>query len=285
MKKWIQKHQLLSFFVLTFLMMYTVLFTAIYLHKSADSQRWSLIWFLSIFSPTYSALIISWIIGGWAEVKRLLSGYLRWKVGMRWYLATLFLFFGPLAIGLIYIALGNPHPGLNRELTILGVTSQLLFNIFSGPVAEEAGWRGFALPRLQEKYNALVSSLILDVIWACWHIPLYFMPASDQLSIPFPIYLAMIIAFTTYITWLYNNTKGSLLITILAHFCINISATTIVVRLGLMPSMMFYYMTASPLLVVTLILMIIYFGPRYFSKRSAAELPFQIETAIAVHED
>jgi len=238
-----------------------------------------------MFSPTFSALIISGVIGGWTEVKRLLSGYVRWRVGVRWYLAALFLFLGPLTIGLIYSALGNPHPGLNAELTILGVTSQLIFNIFSGPVAEEGGWRGFALPRLQEKYNALVSSLILGTIWACWHLPLYFMPASDQLSIPFPIYLALNIAFATYITWLYNNAKGSLIITILAHFCINISASTVVGRLGLMPSMMFYYVTAGPLLVVALILMVIHFGPRYFSRKQVTELPSQRKFATAAHGD
>ena len=144
MKKWVQKHQLLSFFVLTFLIMYTVLFTAIYIHRSADSQRWSLIWFLSMFSPTFSALIMSWVIGGWIEVKRLLSGYVRWKVGARWYLATFFLFFGPLAIGLIYTVLGNPYPGLNRELTFVGVSSQLIST--SSPVRLQRKPVGAALP-------------------------------------------------------------------------------------------------------------------------------------------
>ena len=273
--EWIKKHQLILFFVLTFLIMYTVLFTAIYLNIAGQVQTWSLVWFLSIFSPTWSALIISWVIGGWTEVKRLLSGYLRWKVGVRWYLATLFLFFGPLFLAFIYIALGNPYPGLNPQLTVVGVAGQLLFNLFSGPVAEEGGWRGFALPRLQEKFNALVSSIILGTIWACWHIPLFFMPGSDQASIPFALYLVLNIAFATYITWLYNNTRGSLIITILAHFCINISAFTIVNRLGLLPSMNDYNMTAGPLLIVTLILMVIYFGPRYFSRKPVTELPFQ----------
>jgi hypothetical protein len=93
---WVRKHQLIAFFVLTFLIMYTVLFSSILLDRTAETRHWSWIWFLSMFSPTFGALIISWVIGGWSEVKRLLSGYLRWKIGIRWYLATLFLFFGPL---------------------------------------------------------------------------------------------------------------------------------------------------------------------------------------------
>lgn len=273
MTTWIRQHQLISFFVLTYAIMYGVLFTVAFV-DSSWFQPWSLAWFLSVFSPTWAALILSYVIGGWDEVKHLLSGYLRWKVGLRWYLATLFLFLGPLAIGLIYIALGNPYPGLNPELTLLGVAGQLFFNIFSGPVAEEGGWRGFALPRLQEKFNALTSSLILGTIWAVWHLPLFFIPGSDQSNIFFPIYLALNIAFSTYITWLYNNTKGSLLITILAHFCVNISMATIVDRLQLMPSANFYQMTAGPLLLVALVLIVIFFGPRYFSRKPVSELPF-----------
>jgi membrane protease YdiL (CAAX protease family) len=278
MKSWIRAHSLISFFCLTFLIMYTVQFAAIYLGRSADVQHWSLVWFLSIFSPTFSACIISWVIGGWTEVQRLLSGYVRWNVGLRWYLATLFLFGGPLIIGIIYVALGNPVPGPDPQLTFLGVAGQLFFNLFSGPIAEEGGWRGFALARLQEKFNALVSSIILGTIWASWHIPMFFMPGSDQASIPFSLYLILNIAFATYITWLYNNTRGSLLITILAHFCINISGFTIVNRLGLMPSMNLYNMTAGPLLIVSLILMIVYFGPQHFSRKPISELPYRRET-------
>lgn len=274
MTTWIRQHQLISFFALTYAIMYGVLFTVAAV-EPAWFQPWSLAWFLSIFSPTWAALVISYVIGGQKEVKRLLSGYLRWKVGLRWYLATLFLFLGPLGIGLVYIALGNPYPGINPELTLLGVTGQLFFNIFSGPVSEEGGWRGFALPRLQEKFNALTSSLILGTIWAVWHLPLFFIPGTDQTGIFFPIYLLLNISFATYITWLYNNTNGSLPITILAHFCINISMTTIVNRLQLMPSANFYQMTAGPLLMAALVLMVIFFGPKYFSRKPASELPFQ----------
>ena len=88
-------------------------------------------------------------------------------------------------------------------------------------------------------------------------------------------FFALTFAIATYITWLYNNTKGSLLITILAHFCINISMTTIVDRLQLMPSANFYQMTAGPLLMISLVLIVIFFGPKYFTRKPASELPFQ----------
>jgi uncharacterized protein len=74
---------------------------------------------------------------------------------------------GPLEFALVYGAIGNPVPGLQQGWTLPLILGQLVFQLFSGPLAEEAGWRGFALPHLQEKYNALVSSLILGMIWCC----------------------------------------------------------------------------------------------------------------------
>ena len=165
MKALICKHPLISFFVLTYTIMFGVVFGNIYLNPGQPMQPWSLVWFFSIFSPSISALVISGITGGVAEIKRLLYGFTRWKVHFGWYFAALFLLLGPLAIAMIYFALGNPPVGLRPGVTIPGLLGTILFVFISGLIAEEAGWRGFALPRLQEKYNALVSSLILGVIF------------------------------------------------------------------------------------------------------------------------
>jgi hypothetical protein len=107
---------------------------------------------------------------------------------------------------MVYIALGNPPDGLTPGITIPMLLGRVVYQLFSGPISEEAGWRGFALPRLQSKYNALVSSLILGVIWTFWHLPLFFLAGSAQKGIPFPIYLVLICTLTLYITWVYNNT-------------------------------------------------------------------------------
>jgi membrane protease YdiL (CAAX protease family) len=126
---------------------------------------------------------------------------------------------------------------------------------------------------LQAKYNALVSSLILGAIWTCWHLPYFFVTGATQMSIPFPIYLVLVTTLTFYITWLYNNTHGSLIITVLAHFFYNLTAFLTGV-LGLMPAMLFY-MIAGGLLGLTTIAVVIISGPKYFSKKPVAELPFK----------
>lgn len=273
MKTWIQKHSLLAFFILTYAIAFGTTFTYIYLQPGRPSQNWSMAWFLNAFSPTISALILSWIIGGWNEIRNLLAGFTRWKVGWFWYFAAAFLFLGPLAVALVYGALGNAAPGLAPGMTASAILAQVIFTLFSGPMSEEAGWRGFALPRLQGKYNALASSLILGVIWCCWHIPLFFLPGSSQQGIPFPIYLMLVVTLGVYFTWLYNNAHGSLVITVLAHFSFNLSGGFIAGTLGLLPPMVLY-IAAGSLLVLTVIGVIVYFGVNTLSRKPAIEFPF-----------
>lgn len=270
MTNWVRKHQLLAFFGLSYAIIFATIFTFLGLQPGQPMRNWSLVWFLSAFSPSFAALIVSGMLGGSAEIRRLLSGFARWRVGWRWYLAAGFLFLGPLAVGLVYIALGNPVAGLKPGTTLAAVLAQVLFTLFSGPLAEEAGWRGFALPRLQSKYNALVSSLILGVIWCCWHLPLFFLPGSSQQGIPFPIYLVLVIAVAIYMTWLYNNTRGSLVITVLAHFAFNLSGGFIADTLGLLPPMVLYIVAGSMLL-LSVIAVIVYFGPQRLSRQPGTE--------------
>lgn len=277
MRLWIQKHQLLSFFTLTYLIAFGATFAVIFLHLGKAAQPWSWDWFINAFSPTISAIIISGIIGGKAEIMRVLSGFTRWKVGLRWYLAAAFLVLGPLVFALIYIALGNPITGIKPGVTASMLLGQFIFTLFSGPLAEEAGWRGFALPRLQSKHNALLSSLMLGVVWCCWHIPLFFVPGSSQQGIPFPIYLMLVVTLAIYFTWLYNNTQGSLIITVLAHFSFNLSGGFIAGTLGLLPPMLLY-IAAGSMLVLTVIWVVFYFGAKTLSRKSSDEIAIQQRT-------
>jgi uncharacterized protein len=274
MKNWICKHQLISFFVLTYAIMYGVMFGYIFLQPGQPLQPWSLVWAVGIFSPTISAVFLSWVIGGAAEVKRLLSGFTRWKVGFGWYFAALFLLLGPLVIALVYISLGHPPVGLRPGVTVTASLGIILFQFFSGPLGEETGWRGFALPRLESRYNALVSSLILGVIWTFWHLPFFYLTGATQMGIPLPIYLFLVLTITLYLTWLYNNTRGSLIITTLAHFTYNLSSTLIAGVVILMPAMVFY-ITAGSLLFLVVVGVIIYYGPKNLSRKPVTELPFQ----------
>jgi membrane protease YdiL (CAAX protease family) len=94
------------------------------------------------------------------------------------------------------------------------------------PFIEELGWRGYVLDRLQEKHNALISSLILGIVWSLWHLPTFFIRDSYQASLgigtpAFWLFFAGIIPLTFIFTWVYNNTNRSTLAVILFHAMVN----------------------------------------------------------------
>src|SRR2546426_2781896 len=95
--------------------------------------------------------------------------------------------------------------------------------VISTPVqaGEEIGWRGYALPRLAVRVGLARASLLLGLIWACWHLPLFFIPGVDNYGQSFPIFVLGVIALSVAIAWLYANTSGSLLLTMLMHSAVN----------------------------------------------------------------
>lgn len=187
---------------------------------------------LGVFGPSLLAIILTLIYEGKASIHELMGRILVWRVGLKWYI---FVLFWPAVLSLlttgIYILTGGPVPDfanppfmslypLPPEAKNIGLLPLILIvflqqTFIGSSMGEEIGWRGFALPRLLQKRNALFSSLILGVIWGLWHLPRFFIQGSPlTLSIWF---FFGIIADTILFTWIYNNTKGSLLMALLFH--------------------------------------------------------------------
>ena len=183
---------------------------------------------LGIFlGPTLSGFIMTGITEGRAGVRRLLHRIVLWRVGLRWYLFALIGIPVVMTLGTIILP-GGPAPlltlGPGYLLSYLG--SFVLVTFLGGPLLEEIGWRGFALPRLQPVYGPLVGTLILGLLWALWHLPEFWVPtwaASSGGSDFFAIVKFVIIAisFAIVITWVFNNTKGSVFMAILVHASID----------------------------------------------------------------
>jgi membrane protease YdiL (CAAX protease family) len=219
------------------------------------------------YGPTLAALVLATTTEGRHGLRELLGRLGRWRVGIGWYLFV-FLFM-PLvhlaAVG-INVLLGGAVPQFfsAKELP-QGANPLLLFpvvllaTILQAGLAEEVGWRGYALPRLQARWGALVSSLVLSVIWWAWH----FHPLNWQLLQPIAgWYLFLIVPLTILFTWLWNNTRGSLLIVVLFHAMNNASDWIVPVQPGLSSggSFRLFILTGCMIWVVALAVVAIY-GP------------------------
>jgi membrane protease YdiL (CAAX protease family) len=153
----------------------------------------------------------------------LLKRFLIWRVGWKWYLVVFLLMPSLQVVSVLLSVIVRQTPidfstvyayqifGPSVNLVLLIVPFFLFDAIANG---EEIAWRGYVLPRLQTKHSALVSSLIVGVIWGLWHLPKHL---SHWDTITFVFFMAGITARAVLYTWLYNNTKGSLLLTTLFH--------------------------------------------------------------------
>lgn len=117
-------------------------------------------------------------------------------------------------------------PFLSAPSTILPF---LLAVFIYGPFPEELGWRGYALDRLQARWNALTSSLILGAIWSMWHLPLFFIKdtlfySQGAWSPWFWLFVVLVVPTAVIYTWIFNNTRRSTLAAILFHFMSNLTA-------------------------------------------------------------
>jgi membrane protease YdiL (CAAX protease family) len=169
------------------------------------------------FVPSLLAIFLTWKKEGLSGLRLLSRRILQFKLGWHWYGFTLLIVIAGTAGQLIINnLLGNSFDG-HLFLAQLGSFLPLLV---LGPLSEEIGWRGYALGRLQTRWNALTSSLIVGLVWALWHLPLFMMVGSSyhELGLPFISFLAGIMANSVLYTWLYNNTKQSIWSAILLHW-------------------------------------------------------------------
>ncbi len=212
----LKRHPLVVFFVLAFVFPWLIWGTTIAQSNGILTFHipQSLAFWIGLTSATYLAATL---MGGMPAIKDLLTRLIRWRVSPVWYAAAL-LATGVLSlvsIG-IHLLFGGTHQ-VGELLTLNNLGPSLLFQIFFFWLTEETAWRGFALPRLQAKYNALTASLILGVLWGLWHIPLLFIPGSFQSSVPFAGFVLSAIATSILMTWLFNHSRGSVLVAAVFH--------------------------------------------------------------------
>jgi membrane protease YdiL (CAAX protease family) len=177
--------------------------------------------------PFVAALaVVSFEAGGRGRYA-LLGQLLRWRVPVGWYAVALL---GPVVLALAAYGLwvatgGSPPPAEALAQWPLVPVFFVYILLAGGGVDEELGWRGFALPRLQDRYGPLIASAVLGVFWAGWHIPAWFTVGSGQDVLSFPVFVVSVIGAAIIFTWLYNSTGGALLLVIIFHTVFDVLTT------------------------------------------------------------
>lgn len=219
MKTLIEKHSLLFFLIFTFAISWITGFPTVFVPGKFEGLS-----YLSNFGPALGALIVAGMVEGSDGIKRLIRSLFQWRVKFIWYLVV---FLGPAltmvtAVTIHYVFTGI---GLAQSFTewfsafpqhLIMVVSVFIF-MMVGIWGEEVGWRGFALPKLQEKYHPLLASLILGAIWAIWHLPLFFIEGSQQAHQGMTFFFLATLGYSILYSWVYNGSKESLFMIWLLH--------------------------------------------------------------------
>src|SRR5215210_1663430 len=217
----IRRYPLVTFFLLAFGLTWVVWVPrAVGAPLGTVGQAWTWV-------PAIAALLAAALTGGRFAVRELGARLVRWRVGWLWYLVVIL---GPAVFSLVvagvYVMLGgswaDAAPPALRESPLLLLPIFLGILTLTDGLGEELAWRGFALPRLLSRHNALAASLTLGMLWGLWHLPLVWTEGATLYQQPVWLFLVDITAKSILFTWVFLHTRGSVLIAMLFHGATNL---------------------------------------------------------------
>lgn len=171
---------------------------------------------LSVFTPSLVAIALTALVGGKSGLKDLLVKQMKQHVEFKWVVISMIMI--PI-LAILAICIHSLFGGPDLTLRTTQLFPQIIVIVIIA-LGEEYGWRGYALPKLEEKYNALSSSFILGLVWGFWHFPSYLIGVGVPQGMPFYVFILWVLAANILITWVYNNTR-SVLMAMLIHIVAN----------------------------------------------------------------
>ena len=205
-----EKRNLILFFIISFVISWLLWMPSVLVSLGIiASGPIQILGNFAVFGPFISAFLLSKLNSQKGEVKRLfLSGW-NFKFGKKWILALLIpIFISGLTI--LIVSIIEPMDRFQYAPSpIMWIPNFFLYYFIGGPFTEEYGWRGYALDRLQSKFNAVISSLILGLVWGVWHLPLFFIEGSVQSNIPIYEFLLVQLLLSIQYTWILNSNRDS----------------------------------------------------------------------------
>jgi uncharacterized protein len=210
---------LLVFFLLTYAVMWAC-FIPVAIAIPAQSVLGSMLLLIGTFAPGLAACGLTARAAGSSGVAALLRPVLQWRVAARFYLfAAGYMAAVKLSVAFIHRLVTGGWPRFGDfpwYLIPIAIISSTPFQ-----AGEEVGWRGYALPRLAARFGLARASILLGLIWACWHLPQFFIRGADTHGQSFLVFLLQVTALSVAMAWLYARTSGSLLLVMLMHAAVN----------------------------------------------------------------
>ena len=261
----VKRHPLITFFVLAYALSWILESPLVFLRDSVTDTQGLILTILASNVPSVLGIVLTATVFGRGALRKLLGRLLIWRVNPLWYLL---LVLGPAALvaGVVPLNALMGGPALSLGMPLLGIAVFLAFHIVPGSaLGEEIGWRGYVLPRLQSRMSALSAALIIGPIWALWHLPLWLTGEPGRTPTLYAGFVVSVIALSVILTWVYNSTRGSLLMVVLLHATYNLPITLAIDDLGTratLPVLLYF-----GLLVVAAIVVVIVAGPKHLSRK------------------
>ena len=211
------------FFVLTFILSWAIWLPVMTASFGLPGITFPPSGLVAALMPAVAAVVVTAWSRGWSQVPALLRQITVWRVRPAWYAAALLLV--PTMIAIVFLASsvwrGSWLPA--PQLTVGAVAFMVLIQV-PNTLAEELGWRGFALPRMASRLGWLPAALVLGVIWASWHLPYWISAPNVHLygAMAVVLFFAMPVAASLFLAWMYRSTR-SVLLPWLAHLSINVA--------------------------------------------------------------
>jgi membrane protease YdiL (CAAX protease family) len=223
---WVKEHPIITYFILAYAISWIIVAPLVASAQGfIDVSVPFALHYLNDYAPLSAAIITAAIANGTDGIRDLFQRMIKWRVGLGWVLVAAF---SPLALfgiatGIVVVGMGEEPP----DLSLLGSITYLpylgwggwIFWILTAGIGEESGWRGYALPSLQDNMSALSATLIVTLLWVGWHLPRFFY-YGNYMILGFsvlPLAAHGFLALAIVLTWLYNSTRGSILMAALFH--------------------------------------------------------------------
>lgn len=174
--------------------------------------------------PILAAYLVTRLAEGPAGIRRWVGRLLKWRVNWRWYVGVLLGVPLALTVTSIPFAGGWANVHLPAVPVLIAYLPALVFQMVTTGLAEEPGWRDFALPHLQPRFGALRGTLILGPLWGAWHLPLFLTEwgGGPHVDWRLPVeFIAAAVVLSVVMTWVFNRTGESLPLAMLLHTSVN----------------------------------------------------------------